>query len=450
MENFSFLCVDDDKNVVNALKIILNKSGFNVFTALNGFEALDILKSEQIDIAIIDYKMPKMNGTELLKKIKKLNHDVEVLILTGHGTIPNAVESIKIGAFDYILKPFHKEDILNSVEKIVQVKKLQDEKVMPESQLKKRYQFDNLIGSTPGMVEILNTIKKIANSNSLVFIIGETGSGKEEIAKAIHYNGIRSQKKFSIIDCASINPNLFESELFGHVKGAFTGAINDKIGLLKATGDGTIFLDEIADIPMYIQVKLLRAIEERVIRPVGSIQPQKFTARIIAATSKNLTEAINKREFREDLYYRLSVVTINVPPLRERSDDIPLLVNHFIQKFDNNRNLINKVSDEALNTLMNYHWPGNVRELKNCIERAFTLGAKRQINLKDLPDNFHAPVNRITESKNADKPTMSEYEKEIIIKAINASKGNKRKAARDLNIGIATLYRKLKKYNLCS
>lgn len=445
MKEQSILCVDDDINLVNALKIILNNSNYEVFTASDGFEALDILKEKPIDIAIVDYKMPRMDGVELLKKIKELNREIEVLILTGYGTISNAVECIKIGAFDYIIKPFRKDDIIKRIEKLSKAQTETPKKVVSRSH---QYKFTNLIGKTPKMVEIHNTISKIADSDSTVLILGETGTGKGEIAKAIHNSGNRANRKFSIIDCASINPNLFESELFGHIKGAFTGASKDKTGLLKTTGEGTLFLDEIADIPIYIQVKLLRAIEEKELRPVGAIQPQKFSARIIAATNKNLYEAMEKEEFRKDLYYRLSVVSFEIPPLRERKDDIPLLVDHFIKKYDKNRNLITGITDEVLNIFMEYDWHGNVRELENCIERAFSLGAEGKINVNDLPDTLHAPASRESAVFNSKKSTMSDYEKEIIFKALNASNGNKRQAARDLKIGIATLYRKLKKYNL--
>jgi len=448
MENYSILCVDDDRNTVSALSVILKKSGYNIYSALNGCDALKILEEEQVDIAIIDYKMPGMSGIDLLKKIKDLNYDVEVLILTGYGTIPNAVESIKLGAFDYILKPFHKNDILSRIDKILQFKKLQKENILLKNRLKEKYQFKNLIGKTPKMVEIFGMIQMIADSDATVLILGETGTGKEEIAKAIHYSGIRAQKLFNVVDCASINPNLFESELFGHVKGAFTGAINDKVGLLKATEDGTLFLDEIAEIPAYIQVKLLRAVEERVIKPVGSIQSQKFNARIIASTSRNLQDAINKREFREDLFFRLNVVSIEIPPLRERKDDIPLLINHFINKFDKNRNLIKGISNEALQVLINYDWPGNVRELENCIERAFTLGIKEIIEIKDLPKSVFSKSGKLITSQNDEKITLSEHEKEIIIQTLKETEGNKRKAAKILNIGITTLYRKLKRYGI--
>jgi len=448
MKNYSILCVDDDRNTVSALSLILKKSGYNVYSALNGYDALKILEEEQVDIAIIDYKMPGMSGIDLLKKIKDLDYDVEVLILTGYGTIPNAVESIKLGAFNYILKPFHKNDILSRIDKILQFKKLQTENILLKNRLKEKYQIKNLIGKTPKMIEIFKMIPKIADSDSIVLILGETGTGKEEIAKAIHYSGIRAQKLFNIVDCASVNPNLFESELFGHVKGAFTGAINDKVGLLKATEDGTLFLDEIAEIPAYIQVKLLRAIEERVIRSVGSVQSQKFKARIIASTSRNLQDAVNKREFREDLFFRLNVISIEIPPLRKRKDDIPLLINHFINKFDKNRNLNKGVSDEALQVLMDYDWPGNVRELENCIERAFTLGVKGMIETRDLPKSVFVGSKKIAISQNGEKITLSEYEKEIIIKTLKETEGNKRKAAKSLNIGVTTLYRKLKRYGI--
>ena len=448
MSNYSILCVDDDRHVVNALSIILKKSGYTVYPVLNGYDALKILEEKQVDIAIIDYKMPGMNGIDLLKKIKGLNYDIEIFILTGHGTIPNAVKSIKLGAFDYILKPFHKNDILNRIDKVLQFRKLQDENVQLKSRLKEQYHLKNLISNTPKMDEIIKIIPRIADSDSTVLILGETGTGKEELAKAIHYCGIRGKRLFNVVDCASINPNLFESELFGHVKGAFTGATRDKIGLLKATGEGTLFLDEIAEIPVYIQVKLLRAIEERVIRRVGSVQQQVYNARIITATNRNLQEAIEKREFREDLFFRLNVVTIEIPPLRERKPDIPLFVKHFITEFDRKRNIIREISDDALQVLTEYNWPGNVRELENCIERAFSLGVKGVIEIKDLPKSVLPGTGKSVTPEYVGETTLSEHEKEVIIQTLKATAGNKRKAAKKLNIGITTLYRKMKKYEI--
>ena len=446
MKKYSILCVDDDRNLVDVLALILRKPGYTVFTATSGQDALKILKTESVDIAIIDYKMPQMSGLDLLKKIRKLRRNIDVLILTGHGTIPNAVESIKLGAFDYILKPFHKSDILNRIEKIVRFKKLESENILLKAQMEGRHQIKNIVGTTQGIVEICKMIPNIADSESTVLILGETGTGKEEIAKAIHYSGNRSDKLFTIVDCTSINPNLCESELFGHVKGAFTGAVHDKAGLLESAGDGTLFLDEIGEIPTFIQVKLLRTIEERMVRPVGSIKPREFKARILAATSKNLQDAIEKNEFREDLFFRLNVVSVEIPPLRERVDDIPILARHFIKKIDRNRNLITGISDDAMDTLQNYNWQGNVRELENCIERAFTLGVRGEIHIKDLPKSVVSGNNKTPLSSG--ETTMSDHQREIIIRTLKETKGNKRKAAEVLNVGVTTLYRKLKKYGI--
>ena len=298
------------------------------------------------------------------------------------------------------------------------------------------------------MVKLFEMKSKIADSDSTVLITGETGTGKEVIAKAIHYGGKRAEKLFNIVDCASINPNLIESELFGHIKGAFTGAISDKEGLLKASEEGTLFLDEIGEIPIFIQVKLLRAIEERIIRPVGSINPQKFNARIIAATSRNLEAAIKNGDFREDLFFRLNVVSLKIPPLRDRKDDIPLLIKHFIKKFDDNRNIINGVSDKVKQILMEYSWPGNVRELLNLIERAFALGCKGKIEIQDLPESVFTNNEEYSTKIDEGNFTLNDHEKEIIIKTLKKTKGKKREAAKRLNIGITTLYRKLKKYEI--
>lgn len=448
MNSISVLCVDDDHYIVDALALILKNAGYKVFTALSGKKGLSIIEKEHIDIAIIDYKMPGMDGLELLKKIKNRHSGTDVLMLTGHGSIPTAVEAIKEGAHDYILKPFLKSDLLIRLDKLKKLRELQQENVQLKAHLKDKYQFKNLIGTTEGMVRIFKMISNIAESDSTVLIQGETGTGKEEIAKAIHFSGSRSDLIFNTVDCASINPNLIESELFGHVKGAFTGADSDKAGLISATRRGTLFLDEIGEIPINIQVKLLRAIQEHVIRPVGSVKPVKFDSRIITATSRDLEEAIEKNEFRQDLYFRLNVVTIRIPPLRERTDDIPLLLEHFIQKHKRKSTGIKGFSQEVMDIFNKYHWPGNVRELENCIERAYTIGIKGKIGINDIPERIITHARGKKAIRDISKKSIVKQEEELIRNVLIETNGNKRKTARILKIGVATLYRKLKKYNI--
>ncbi|RKY86012.1 sigma-54-dependent Fis family transcriptional regulator [candidate division KSB1 bacterium] len=440
---YKILCVDDDRNIVNGLSLILRKSGYYVESTCSGREALNMLKKNKYDLTIVDYKMPGVNGTEILNFIKKNKIPTEVIILTGYGTISHAVESIKSGATDYILKPFHKEDLLTRIEKVFEYKKVQDENLKLKNLLKKNYSFKNLISSNYKMVKVFEKIKKVANNDSTILITGETGTGKEEVAKAIHYSGIYREKIFNVVDCTSINPNLIESELFGYRKGAFTGAITEKMGLLKSTSGGTLFLDEIAEIPVNIQVKFLRALEQKEYRPIGSTELERFNARIIAATSRNLEDEIKKGKFRQDLYYRLNVVRIELPPLRERKEDIPLLVNFFLKKYNKSRALIKKVSDEVYEVFQAYNWPGNIRELENCIERAFALDVRDVIRLEDLPPHLQTVSFKVKDSSEKSF-SIKESEKDLILKSLKESNGDKKKAAKMLGISLATLYRRLK------
>jgi len=444
MNKGKILCVDDNPNVLYSLRRFLEAEGFEVYLATSGKEALSFLEKEVYDVALIDYKMPEMNGIELIKRIKEEGYEIEPIIVTAYGDVSLVVEAIKAGAYDYILKPWEDELLISSINKVLNYKKLLKEKRILQNQLRKKHKFDNLIGSSPCMRKIYDIIEKVKDSDNNVLIYGESGTGKEQIAKAIHFSGNRKNELFIPVDCISINPNVIESELFGHVKGAFTGAYYAKEGLLKSAGKGTIFLDEIAEIPPGIQAKLLRALQEMVIKPVGSNRTEKIKARIIAATNKDLQRAIKNGEFREDLYYRLNVISIKVPPLREHKEDIPLLVDHFIEKYNTDKREIKGISPDALNILMNFDWPGNIRQLENCIERVFTLGSGDIIEAKDLPEEI-----RKQQSEKIEKlKSLNEIEQEHIIKTILHFNGNIRKAAKILGIGKSTLYNKIKKYNI--
>jgi len=444
MQKAKILCIDDNPNVLTALRRTLEPHSFDVLTAASCFDALSILEKEMCDVALVDYKMPEMNGIELIREMKQRGYDIESIIVTAFGDVHLVVQAMKVGAYDYILKPWDEELLLSSIDRVLEYKYLKKERDELQYKLRETYIYKNLIGSSVVMRRIFKVIDKVKDSDANVLIYGESGTGKEEIAKAIHYCGKRKEKLFIPVDCTSINPNVIESELFGHVRGAFTGAHQMKEGLMKSAGKGTIFLDEIAEIPMHIQAKLLRAIQEMAIKPVGSNKTEKIEARIIAATNKDLQKAIKNKEFREDLYYRLNVISIEVPPLRDHKEDIPELVGHFIEKYNTDEREIQGITKEALEKLMEYSWPGNIRELENCIERTFTLGTGEYIESKDLPRDI---LSHKIEKKDEIK-TLGEIEREHIIKTILNFKGNKRQAAKALGIGKSTLYNKLKEYNI--
>ena len=444
MNHGKILCVDDEPNVLSSLKRILKAEGFDVLLASSGSDALAILEKEICDITLVDYQMPEMNGIELIKAIKDNGYNTESIMLTGYGDVSLIVQAIKEGAYDYILKPWNDELLIAAINRVLNYKSLEKEKRILQDYLVKKYKFDNLIGTSQGMKRIYSIIEKVKDIDNNVLIIGESGTGKEQIARAIHFNGIKKDKLFIPVDCISINPNIIESELFGHVKGAFTGAYQDKEGLLKSAGKGTIFLDEIAEIPLNIQAKLLRVLQEMEIKPVGSTKSLKIEARIISATNKDLSKAVENGEFRKDLFYRLNVITIDVPPLRDHKEDIPLLVNHFIKKFNSDKREIKGITPEALEALMNYNWPGNIRQLEHCIERAFIIGTSEFIDIRDLSKDM------IENKKGLEKrtKTLKEIEYEHIIKTIQEYNGDKENAAKALGIGKSTLYEKIKKYNV--
>jgi len=447
--NASILVVDDERSVRESLERVLEKEGYQVFTAENARDAEDILNRESIALVLTDLRMPEISGLDLLRRVKKSHADVEVVMITGHGTIEKAVEAMKEGAYDFITKPFKRAEILRSISKALEKRNLAQENRLLKEQLETSFTSKiQFIGKSKKIQEVMQLVERVAPLPSTVLITGESGTGKEIIARMIHAKSPRAGKRFVAVNCGAIAENLIESELFGHVKGAFTGAIRDKDGLFKIASGGTLFLDEISTIPMNLQVKLLRAIEEHEIMPVGSTRTIPVDARIIAASNRDLLKEVEEGRFREDLYYRLNVIGINVPPLRERRDDIPLLVNHFIQRFNRELNKnVQGVSPDVLQMFLSYQWKGNVRELENAIERAMILCDGDYIRPEHLPQNF-SMVEYKTPTKGGLKEAVMEFEKVQILKTLELVEGDKKAAANLLGMSISSLYRKMAELGL--
>jgi DNA-binding NtrC family response regulator len=371
----TILIADDEPNIRRVLEAVLGKEDYDVIVAENGRKALDAVSTNaNIDVLISDLIMPDMNGVELLEAARQINPSISVIMITGHGTIKSAVDAMRLGAFDYITKPFDMDELKVIVRRAFERRHLINENLDLRQQLKSRYKFDNIIGASSTMQEIFRMVERVANSRASVLIRGESGTGKELIARALHFNSNRAQNPFVPVVCVALSEQLLESELFGHEKGSFTGAVGQKPGRFEMAHTGTLFLDEIGDIPGTVQMKLLRVLQEREFERVGGLKTIKVDVRLVTATNQNLETAVKEGKFREDLFYRLQVVQINLPPLRERLDDVPLLVEHFINKYaKENGKVIKYASPEALEIMMNYQWPGNVRQLENTIERAIVL-----------------------------------------------------------------------------
>jgi DNA-binding NtrC family response regulator len=447
MEHFPILFVDDDQQILEVVSTYLMRNDYAVDTVESGLRALEQIKQKDYAVVFTDLIMPEISGLDLLKAVKETNPATEVVIITGYGTIESAIEALKCGGYDYLQKPINLERLKILIDRIVEKRRLQLENVLIKRRLKDRFNYDQLVGKSPKMQNIYDIIDRISTGSPTVMIQGESGTGKELVANVIHQNSVRKDNPFIPVNCGAISEGLLESELFGHVKGAFTGAIKDNIGLFKAADGGTIFLDEIAEVPPSLQVKLLRALQEKKIRPVGSTRESDIDVRVIAATNKNLEEAIENKSFRKDLYYRLNVIWVQMPPLREIKDDIPHLVNHFIKKFSKeSHRQVTHIAPEALNLLMRYDWPGNVRQLENVIERAFALGTGEIILPSDLPPEICTIDRQLNLS-----PTnlnIVENEKVLIRRALQMTNGNKGEAAKLLGINTTTVYRKMEKYNM--
>ncbi len=442
------LVVDDQEVIRELCSEIAESLGYRVSVAADGNEALEVLEREHVDVLMADLKMPGMNGMELLEKIRSRSAQTEVLIMTAYGSVPSAVQAMKLGACDYITKPFNIEEVKLLLERVVQKMDLMSENRLLREQVRFRNGYGELLGAAPSMQKLFKMIVKVSQSRYPVLIVGESGTGKELVARSIHQSGPLRDNPFLPIDCSALVPTLIESELFGYVRGAFTGAMRTKEGLLEAAQGGTVFLDEVAELPVDLQAKLLRALQEREVKPVGSTRRVKFDARIIAAINRDLESAIQQGTFRKDLYFRLNVVTLKLPPLRERKSDIPLLVNHFLDKFCKGERRRPALSEEAISCLMAYDWPGNVRELENCIERAVALGSGPVLHVGDLPTNLQNPHRASSVAHPGGEPIvpLRELERQAILRAVADARGDKLLAARMLGIGKTTLYRKLKEY----
>jgi len=444
------LLVDDEKSVRSTLAIMLNKSGYSVDEAGSGPDALGLMKDRIFDLLITDLKMEPMNGLELLKKTKHTNPSTEVIMMTAFGTVESGVEAMKLGAYDYIQKPFEKDEFLLLVEKALERKALISEVEQLQNELREKYSFENIIGNSNEMMEVLSMVSKVAKTDSTVLITGESGTGKELVAKALHVNSRRKNRAFVTINCGALPENLQESELFGHVRGAFTGAMRDKRGLFQEANGGTLFLDEIGEMAPPTQVKLLRFLQDGEIRRVGENEPIHVDVRLIAATNQDLEKLIEEGQFREDLYYRLNVIPIHMPPLRERKDDIALLVKHFLTQHHAKGNTkITDVSPEAMEIITNYEWTGNVRELENVIERAVVLASGTVLQQEDLPQSVQREK-RVKGGSDLqlEGRTLEELEKHYILKTLDAHDWNQKKASELLGISTTTLWRKLKSYGI--
>jgi len=439
------LVVDDERVMRDSLSEWLREDGYEVVAVEDGVQALNKVRAERWDVLLVDLKMPGMDGIEVLREVKKFDPDIPVIIMTAYATVDSAVTAMKEGAYDYIVKPFNPEEIGLAIRKIIAFQDLLKENIYLRQELEKKYAFMDIIGKSHKMQEVLALVKTVAKSNSTILIEGESGTGKELVARAIHNSSLRSEGPFVAVSCAALPESLLESELFGHEKGAFTGAIARKKGRFELANNGTLFLDEIGDISPKTQVGLLRILEEKEFRRVGGTEVIKTDVRIISATNKDLKKLVEQEIFREDLYYRINVVSIQLPPLRERKQDIPLLVQHFLKKYClENKKDLDGLSEEASRLLMKYDWPGNVRELENIIERAVVVAKGNIILPDDLP--------LLPSSEGRLEPTsdmsLQELEREHIVRVLQSNDWNITKTAKKLGIDRNTLSSKIKKYRI--
>jgi len=454
------LVVDDEELYRRALERILRRVGHEVITARDAKEALAIVSEQPLDLLLSDIQMPGINGLELVRQIKDVSPDLPCIVITGYGSAEQSVEALRAGAFWYLEKPFdqgHLDVVRKLVEHAIEMGRLKAENRMLHSQLRDRYGFDNIIGNSPALRSMLEVVAKVAETNSTVLITGESGTGKELIARAIHFNSPRADRMFTAVNCGAISEALLESELFGHVKGAFTNADTNREGRFSVADGGTIFLDEIGDMSPTLQVKLLRVLQEMTFEPVGSSKTQHVDVRVVAATNQDLEQAIAEKRFRSDLFYRLNVIPIEAPPLRARAEDVPLLAQHFLEKASKGKGKpVTDFSREAMDVLVRHSWPGNVRELENLVERLVVLCPGAQIEAADLPESIHTPI---PTSATIPAPTVpatglsfrdvvDDFETDLILQALEQTHWNKNQAARLLGLNRTTLIEKIKKKGL--
>ena len=459
MRKTHVLVVDDEELYRQALERILARAGHQVHTARNASEALAVVSDQNVDLVLCDVKMPGINGLELVRQLRELEPDLPCIVITGYGSAENSVEALRAGAFWYLEKPFeqaHLDVIRRLVDQAIEHGRLKTENRALHTQLRSKYKFDNIIGHSGALQRVLEVVEKVADSESTVLLTGESGTGKELIARALHYNSRREKGPMVSVNCGAIPEQLLESELFGHVRGAFTNAHDMRKGRFSLADGGTMFLDEIGDMSLNLQVKLLRVLQDRSFEPVGSSKTIKVNVRVVAATNQNLQVAIKERRFREDLYFRLNVLPIDIPPLRERREDIPLLINHFLDVFNQSRqSTVESISTEAMEHLISYDWPGNIRELENLVERMVLLVSTNEIQRSDLPKELLAKAQPETTAAPHVPPTglsmpdvLKDIETDMIQQALELSQYNKNQAAKLLGLHRTTLLEKMKKRGL--
>jgi DNA-binding NtrC family response regulator len=445
------LVVDDEQSIRRLCMTIGSSLAYNCTEAESAETAIQRLETDPPDLVLTDLKLPNQSGVELLKQIKAVLPRTEVAIMTGHGSIESAVDAMKLGAYDYIEKPFRVEKMRLLLQRMAEKVRLVNENAFLRERVSTEENLDGIIGTSSGMQDVLRMISRLKDTRTPVLISGESGTGKELVARAIHFRGMMAQTPFVAVDCGALVPTLMESEMFGYEKGAFTGAMKSKTGLFQAANGGSIFLDEIGELPLEMQAKLLRVLQEKEVRPVGSNDRHTVDVRVIAATNRDLESAYRTGTFRKDLYFRLNVVTVHIPPLRERRADIPTLVHHFLNRYTPTKPL--QVTAAAMKSLLQYDWPGNVRELENCIARAVTLGDQETIDVQDLPPAIRSEQPASSEMTSHDAASLSttalaEMERMTILRVFEQAHGDKALAGKMLGISRATLYRKLKRYNI--
>jgi DNA-binding NtrC family response regulator len=443
------LVIDDEESIRDSMSLVLRKEGYRVETAASGAEGMKLFGAEAFQIAFVDLKLPGTTGLDVLNRIKEADPETPVIIITGYASIESAVEAMKRGAFDYMTKPFTPEEVRVVTRKALETRRLVFENMSLRRELEAKTEFELVVGKSRAITQVLDVVRRVSPTESTILITGESGTGKELVAREIHRHSLRRNSSFVVVDCGALVETLFESELFGHVKGSFTGAHETKHGRFEVAEGGTIFFDEISNIGLNIQAKLLRAIQEREINRIGSSKVIKIDVRILAATNEDLADAIRKGKFREDLFYRLSVVPIHLPPLRERKEDIPLLVDHFLEKYNKRaKKSISGISPRALKAMKEYDWPGNIRELENTIERAVVLARSDGIDIEDLMYHGISAGATVLGSISGKLQTLEDMEKEYIKAVLRAQNGNRTRTAEVLGIDRKTLWAKIRKYRI--